>query len=213
MNIDLAYWGQSNVNVQQGLIMLQLQPNLNREPVAFDAKLIAPLRFREGISALHDIVISDVRYKPRDKTAYQEWKKREQERFREMRRSAYLRAKEEATHATVEMTRQEEREFQRLLKRYWKARRAYDRHVMKHDPELWRMIMPYDPVITVADDVVFFECFSADESSYGCLTVNRDGGFRKSGIIAVRHDQCGLLLGLVPSLPAASKLSRNPFSD
>jgi hypothetical protein len=30
-------------------------------------------------------------------------------------------------------------------------------------------------VITVADDVVFFECFSADESSYGCLSVSREG--------------------------------------
>ena len=40
--------------------------------------------------------------------------------------------------------------------------------------------MPCDPVVTVADDVVFFECFSADESSYGCLTVERDGGFGRS---------------------------------
>ena len=44
----------------------------------------------------------------------------------------------------------------------------------REDPELWRWLMPCDPVITVADDVVFFECFSADESSYGCLTVSRD---------------------------------------
>ena len=42
------------------------------------------------------------------------------------------------------------------------------------------MLMPCDPVITVADDVVFFECFSADESSYGCLTVNRGDGFGDS---------------------------------
>jgi hypothetical protein len=42
------------------------------------------------------------------------------------------------------------------------------------------MLMPCDPVITVADDVVFFECFSADESSYGCLTVNRESAFGKS---------------------------------
>ena len=29
-------------------------------------------------------------------------------------------------------------------------------------------------MITVAPDCLFFECFSADESSYGCLTVGRD---------------------------------------
>ena len=45
---------------------------------------------------------------------------------------------------------------------------------MTHDPELWRLLMPCDPVITVAPDVLFFECFSADESSYGCLTVDRE---------------------------------------
>jgi hypothetical protein len=49
---------------------------------------------------------------------------------------------------------------------------------MQHDPELWRMLMPCDPVITVAPDVVFFECFSADESSYGCMMVDR-GAFQK----------------------------------
>src|SRR5688572_7167205 len=42
------------------------------------------------------------------------------------------------------------------------------------------MLMPCDPVVTVADDVVYFECFSADESSYGCLTAERDGAFGPS---------------------------------
>ena len=32
----------------------------------------------------------------------------------------------------------------------------------------------------MADDVVFFECFSSDESSYGCLTIDRDACFAKT---------------------------------
>ena len=72
------------------------------------------------------------------------------------------------------------RAFVRYRKLYWKARDRFEQHVRENDRELWRMIMPYDPVITVADDVVFFECFSADESAYGCLTVNREAGFGKS---------------------------------
>ncbi len=47
---------------------------------AFNAPLTHPLRFREAISALHDIVVSDLRFKPRDKQAYEEWKARERER-------------------------------------------------------------------------------------------------------------------------------------
>ena len=59
-------------------------------------------------------------------------------------------------------------------KRYWDARNKYGNMLVREDPELWRMLMPCDPVITVSPDVLFFECFSADESSYGCLTVERD---------------------------------------
>ena len=42
--------------------------------------------------------------------------------------------------------------------------------------------MPCDPVITVAPDCLFFECFSADESSYGCLTVDRDAFERERNV-------------------------------
>src|SRR5205807_1949562 len=57
---------------------------------------------------------------------------------------------------------------------------AYSRYLQRHDHETWRMLMPCDPVITVADDVVFFECFSGDESSYGCLTAAREDTFGRS---------------------------------
>jgi hypothetical protein len=56
---------------------------------------------------------------------------------------------------------------------YWDARLKYARYLNHHDPELWRLLVPCDPVVTVAEDVLFFECFSADESSYGCLSVER----------------------------------------
>jgi len=46
---------------------------------------------------------------------------------------------------------------------------------MRSDPELYRHLIPYDPIITVAPDVVFFEGFAKDESSYGCVFVDRDG--------------------------------------
>src|SRR5262249_51223947 len=65
-------------------------------------------------------------------------------------------------------------------KRYWNARQQYSSYLWRHDRELWRKLMPCDPIVTVANDVLLFECFSADESSYGCLSVNRDDGFGKS---------------------------------
>src|SRR3982751_567550 len=86
MNVNLAYLGRSSI-VQRGSgNTFELSPNLARDPVAFDAPLRQPLRFREAMSALHDTVISDLRFKKRDKTAYQQWKKNEAGRDAVLRR-------------------------------------------------------------------------------------------------------------------------------
>src|SRR5262249_26277886 len=67
-----------------------------------------------------------------------------------------------------------ERRFERSRKRYWTARLAYSNYLARHDQELWRLLMPCDPVVSVADGVVVFGGFSAYESGYGCLSVNRE---------------------------------------
>lgn len=161
--------------------IVSLAPNLAREAVSFDAPLLKPLRFREAISALHDVVVSDLRYKPRDKTAYDEWKKSEERRLVALRREEYKSAKADIlSRRGTPVPPDLEKIFEKCRRKYWNARQAYSNYLLKHDRDLWRMLMPCDPVITVADDVVFFECFSADESSYGCLTVNRAETFGKS---------------------------------
>jgi hypothetical protein len=181
VNVTFAYRGRSDVAESAGRQVFRLVPNLARDPVAFDAPLLKPLRFREAMSALHDVVISDLRYKPRDKTAYEQWKKVEQGRVGALRQQSYKAALEE-----IEKRRGQplpagfERQFSTMRKKYWDARVAYSNYLWRHDQELWRQLVPCDPVITVAQDVTFFECFSADESSYGCLTVNREDGFGKS---------------------------------
>ena len=181
MNLKLAYLGHSTMNPIAGGQLLSLAPNLSREPVSFDAPLLQPLRFREAISALHDVVISDLRFKPRDKTAYEEWKKTERSRAASLRQQTYQTAKKEILSRREEAVPPDlEKQFGHYRRIYWNARQKYSSYLLKNDHQLWRMLMPCDPVITVADDVVFFECFSADESSYGCLTVNRDAAFGKS---------------------------------
>ncbi len=128
-----------------------------------------------------DIVISDLRFQRRDKAAYEAWKAGEATRVRQVRTDAFKQARADLeTRRAQPVSRELEGRFNQLCKTYWRARTAYADHLRKHDLALWRKLMPSDPVITVADDVVFFECFSADESSYGCLTVNREDGFGPS---------------------------------
>jgi hypothetical protein len=183
MKLNLKYYGRSGLVGTGGKRILQMSPNLDRDEVSFDAPLKQPLRFREAISALHDIVINDLTFKPRDKTQYEEWKKNQAIRERLIRRDARQRKREDmekirGTKPPADLAKN----FKFALKRYWKSRRALNEYLRKNNPALWRKFMPYDPVITVADDVLMFECFSADESSYGCLSVDRDCFGSSSGV-------------------------------
>jgi hypothetical protein len=181
---SFVYAGSSAVVRQGEGRLIRLAPNLAREPVAFDADLAHPLRFREAVSALHDVVVSDLRFVKKDKTAYLEWKKQEAARDAARRHEAYREAaRQVAATANAPLPAGFEGEYDTARKRYWDTRVAYSRYLALHDPALWRKLMPADPIITVADDVVFFECFSKDESAYGHLSVGRAEGFGSSSTL------------------------------
>jgi hypothetical protein len=183
--LDFAYFRRSRVERKADALALMLSPNLARAPVSFEAELAKPLRFREAVSALHEIVVSDLRFKPKDRAAYRAWLKEQGEDDRRLREAAVAHAKEEleARRAAMDLPPDLGRQYGRWHKVYWKARRSYAEHLYRNDPALWRNLMPCDPVITVAPDVVFFECFSADESSYGCLSVERDAMFKGASAV------------------------------
>lgn len=175
MNLTATYQGRSGLETgTAGQQSLRLAPNLNRDAVAFDAALRQPLRFREAMSALHDVVVSDLRFKPRDREAYEQWKRAERQREAQIRAAEYQRLKQEVLAEHPELPEGFEQDFNQKRKRYWKLRDKYGRRLWQRDPQMWRLLVPCDPVVTVADDVMFFECFSADQSSYGCLTLDRE---------------------------------------
>lgn len=184
MRLDLAYYGRSRVEKRADALALMLSPNLARSPVSFEAELAKPLRFREAVSALHEIVVGDLKWKPRDHTAYRAWLKKQADQESAIRKAAYAEARKDMDRRqTQDFPPTLDRDFKAWHKVYWDARRAYADELRRNDPELFRRLTPCDPVITVAPDVVFFECFSADESSYGCLTVERDAMFKGASAV------------------------------
>jgi hypothetical protein len=174
MQMQVAYNRRSSVMTTPSAIALALAPNLRRDRVSYVANLNDPIHFREAISALHDVVISDHRYKPKDKSAYEAYQASMKTRESELRKLASDQALETLQQTLPIIPDGLESRFQHLRQLYWGKRSELTSHLMRYDPELMRLMMPCDPVITVAPDTVFFECFSADESSYGCLSVNRD---------------------------------------
>lgn len=185
MNLLVSYLGRSAIRTGPAGVAVSLAPNLRRDRVSYVGTLSQPLRFREAVSALHDVVVSDLRFHEKDHSDFKEYLARMKEREDALRRGAANEARRALfNREDVEQAKALEPAFNRLRKVYWDARLKYSDYLSRHDPELWRMLVPCDPVITVAPDVLFFECFSKDESSYGCLTVER-GAFTKEENVAL----------------------------
>ena len=85
-NVNLAYRGRSAVTWSPAGVAVALAPNLRRDRVSFEGILRDPLHFREAIGALHDVVVSDLRYQPRDRSAHEAYKAEEKRREDELRR-------------------------------------------------------------------------------------------------------------------------------
>jgi predicted nucleic acid-binding Zn finger protein len=179
VNLDLRYLGASGMTANGSA--LSFAPNLARPKVFFDGELEFPLRFREAMSALHDVVVGDLRFKKKDKTAYLAWKAEEAKKEAQLRALLHDQAKkaELMRLAKEPIPPNLEADFRKMHRLYWDARVRWANELSRNDPELFRHLVPCDPVVTVAPDVVFFECFSKDESAYGCLSVDR--GALKSG--------------------------------
>src|SRR5438105_13440737 len=74
MHVNLAYRGRSSVTWSPAGLAVALAPNLRRDRVSFEGMLRDPLRFREAVGALHEVVVSDLRYQPRDRSAHEAYK-------------------------------------------------------------------------------------------------------------------------------------------
>ncbi len=177
MNVDLRYLGRSELKRNSGgTETLSFAPNLARPAVFYDGQVKNPLRFREAISALHDVVIGDHRFKKRDKGAYEAWRQQQEQQEAQLRTEIYnkTRRAEFERISREPMPPNLHDDFHRMHTLYWTARRRWASELSSRDPELFRHLVPCDPVVTVAPDVVLFECFAKDEGSYGCLVVDRD---------------------------------------
>ena len=175
MNFDLRYLGKSGVRETTSGASVHFSPNLAREKVFFDSELLFPIRFREAMSALHDVVVGDLRFRKKDKTAYEAFKAQRTREEADLRRRLASEAERQAL-ANVQKRKLPpgfDKDFKKQHRLYWDARVRWANELAARDPELFRHLVPCDPVVTVAPDSVFFECFSKDESAYGCLLVDR----------------------------------------
>lgn len=168
MEFNYNYKGSTAVNEGSTNTQMSFSPDTLRQPTYFIGELRQNIAFREAISALHHVVVSDMRFKPKDKTAYKEWAAKQQNLDVEL-----IAAQSNQLKNRIE---QLQKEYQELTRRnyerrapFYKAQGRYFDYLYQKDRDAWFVL---DPVITVHPDEVFFECFSQDESSYGRLSAS-----------------------------------------
>jgi hypothetical protein len=165
MEFNYSYKNSTGVTEKGGNTQMSFSPDTKRPPTYFIGELRQNVAFREAISALHDVVVSDMRFTPKDKTAYKEWRAKQDEINWELSKSLRQGVAEKIKGLQQELNNLYNQSHQRL-RPYYEAREKFRRYVWQKQLDFYFV---FDPVITVHPDEVFFECFSVDESTYGRL--------------------------------------------
>jgi hypothetical protein len=162
VNFEARYNGASGIVNGLSGASVAMATNTLREATYFEGTLAKPLLFREAMGALYDVVVSDFKYRPRDRVAFYAWLAEQDRKF-----LAGLGVKRQDARQKIEVAeaRLGELDAARNVRRqpFYRARRAFFEYVYENEYELSYLL---DPVITVHPDEVSFEAFSRDESTY-----------------------------------------------
>jgi predicted nucleic acid-binding Zn finger protein len=170
MKFNYKYGGSSGVINNANNTQMSFAPDTLREPTFFVGQLHEKIAFREAISALNAVVVSDLRFQPKDKTAYKEWAKQQEDIWLAEYLSSKVGDVEQIKKRSEEVIKEIQgidAEQSKIMGTYYSARSKYFSYLYEKDRYAWFVL---DPVITVHPDQVFFECFSQDESTYGKLS-------------------------------------------
>jgi hypothetical protein len=168
MEFNYNYKGNSTVAGQGDRTQMSFSPDVTRQPTYFRGELQQNIAFREAISALHDVVVSDLRFKPKDKSAYKAWAQERNEIDWQLVAAQRQEVTDKIKALQAELTDLNRRSSERMSG-FYRATARYFEYLYQKNRDYWFVL---DPVITVHPDEVFFECFSQDESSYGRLGVS-----------------------------------------
>jgi hypothetical protein len=176
MEFNNSYHGSSAVDSRADRTDMSFAPDTRRQATYFSGELRKGVAFREAISALHEVVVSDLRFKPRDKTAYKAWAEQQEQLEWQQALAGRKGVAERIQKLYTELRVIDQRRAARNGG-FNRAKQTYFDYLYQKDRDAWFVL---DPVITVHPDEIFFECFSQDEASYGRLGASYDV-FQKMG--------------------------------
>lgn len=183
MEFRYQYHGKTQVDDGAAAQHFAFAPDLLRPRVAFDAVLrrdgLTHWPVREALSALHDVVVSDLRARGRDKTAYKAWLAENEQQLlaRFMQRGADVQARLDELMRELQAVM---RQKSGVIGPFLQAQGKYFNWLYTANRDAWFVL---DPVITVHPGRVLFEAFSQDESSYCAVSISHEA-FARTGEMA-----------------------------
>ncbi|MCA9067423.1 MAG: SWIM zinc finger family protein [Planctomycetaceae bacterium] len=165
MIFHTQYTGRSAITNSLSRSHVQFATNTLREPTFFEGTLGQPLVFRDALAALYQVVVSDHKYRPRDRVEFKAWLEKQDQEFLASLGVQSAEAKRKLEELETRKAELESLQKKRLAP-FYAARRKYFDYVYTDEYEQYLIL---DPVITVHPDEVSFEAFSKDESTYARL--------------------------------------------
>ena len=159
------YAGRSAITSTLSKSRVQFATNTLREPTFFEGTLGQPLTFRDALAALYQVVVSDHKYRPRDRMEFKAWLEKQDREFLASLSVQSAEAKQKLERLEARKSELESLRKQRLAP-FYQAKRKYFEYAYYNEFEQYLIL---DPVITVHPDEVSFEAFSKDESTYARL--------------------------------------------
>lgn len=177
MIFPMEYRGQSGIVNALDQTNVGFATNLLRETTFLHGTLARPLLFREALAALYQVVVSDYKYRPRDRVEFKAWLEKQDREF-----LAGLALKGQKTRARMEQLEARRGELdvarRERLAPFHRSRLAFFNYMYEKQYAIQLLL---DPVITVHPDEVSFEAFSRDESTYARLAVPYEAFARIEG--------------------------------
>ncbi|HET7864961.1 MAG TPA: SWIM zinc finger family protein [Burkholderiaceae bacterium] len=171
MQFRYKYYGSTTVDDSAASQAFSFAPDTLRPPTSFEGVLRrdsqAHLVFREALSALHSVVVSDLRYRGRDTTAYKQWLADNEKSLLAQFMQQAQNLKGQLSSMTEELRQLRARKAA-ALEPFYLARRRYFDWLFTANRDAWFVL---DPVITVHPERLLFEAFSQDESSYCAVSI------------------------------------------
>jgi hypothetical protein len=170
MIVKMRYSGRSGIINGLRFAKVNFAANTLREKTFLEGELTQPLLFREALAALYRVVVSDYKYRPRDRLAFRAWLAEQDQKFLDSlglrgQKTAQRMQELESRLAVLNASRDGR------LRTFQKAALGFFQFLYKNTVE--RLFL-FDPVITVHPDEVSFEAFSRDESTYARLAAKFD---------------------------------------